>query len=72
MICSVKISLVSGKILQLFAINSIYGKFTNNIDQNLYTYCLFLNLSKAFDTVGHDILLNKLYRNFGIRGKSLH
>ena len=55
----------------IFAINSIYDKFINNIDQNLYTCCLFLDLSKAFDTVDHDILLDKLYRNFGIRGKPL-
>ena len=27
---------------------------------------------KAFDTVDHDILLDKLYRNFGIRGKPLN
>ena len=55
----------------IFAINSIYDKFINSIDQNLYTCCLFLDLSKAFDTVDHDILLDKLYRNFGIRGKPL-
>ena len=34
----------------IFAINSMYDKFINNIDQNLYTCCLFLDLSKAFDT----------------------
>ena len=55
----------------VLAINSIYDKFINNIDQNLYTCCLFLDLSKAFDTVDHHILLDKLYRNFGIRGKPL-
>ena len=42
----------------IFAINSIYDKFINNIDQNLYTCCLFLDLSKAFHTVDHDILWN--------------
>ena len=55
----------------IFAINSMYDKFINNIDQNLYTCSLFLDLSKAFDTVDHDILLDKLYRNFGIRSKPL-
>ena len=53
----------------IFAINSIYDKFINNIDQNLYTCCLFLDLSKAFDTIDHGILLDKLYRNFAIRSK---
>ena len=38
----------------IFAINSIYDKFINNIDQNLYTCCLFLDLSKAFDTIDHE------------------
>ena len=56
----------------IFAINSIYDKFINNIDQNLYKCCLFLDLSKAFDTVDHDILLDRLYRNFEIRSKPLN
>ena len=30
-----------------------------------------MDLSKVFDTIDHDILLDKLYRNFGIRGKLL-
>ena len=55
----------------VIAINSTYDKFINNVDQNLYTCCLFLDLSKAFDTVDHNICLNKLYHYFGICTKPL-
>ncbi|XP_046628200.1 uncharacterized protein LOC124309028 [Neodiprion virginianus] len=39
----------------------------NNIDNNLSTVLVFLDLAKAFDTVNHKILLDKLWRR-GIRG----
>ena len=42
-------------------------KILNNIDQGLYTCCIFLDLSKAFDMVDHDVLLQKLEKNYGIR-----
>ena len=32
----------------IFAINYIYYKFINNIDQNLYTCCLFFGFIKGF------------------------
>ena len=57
--------------LNNIAINSIYDKFINNIDQNLYICCLFLDLIEAFDTIVHDILLYKLCHKFKIMGKPL-
>ena len=55
-----------------FAINTIHDKLIKNIDNGLYTCCIFLDLSKAFDTVNHTVLLWKLHHYFGIRGTALH
>ena len=49
------------------AINDLYCKLTNDLDNKLYSLGIFLDFSKAFDTLNHDILLDKLYV-YGIRG----
>ena len=49
------------------AILSIIDKIQKAIDERNFSCGLFLDLSKAFDTVNHKILINKL-KNYGIRG----
>ena len=49
------------------AILLITDKIQKAIERKLYSCGIFLDLSKAFDTVTHDILLKKL-ENCGIRG----
>ena len=53
-----------------YAILDIYEKILNNLDNRQTTCAIFLDLAKAFDTVSHDILLQKL-EAYGIRGTCL-
>ena len=46
----------------------MYDDLLNNADKKYYSSCLFLDLSKAFNTVDHNILLRKMSHPFGIRG----
>lgn len=48
----------------------LVSEITNSFEKNMYTLGVFIDLSKAFDTVDHDILISKL-KNYGITGTNL-
>ena len=50
-----------------YALSLLYDKISSAIDNNELTVGIFIDLSKAFDTVNHQILLDKL-SYYGIRG----
>ena len=54
----------------MYALIQLYDKLSDAIDQGKVTLGLFIDLSKAFHTVNHDILLAKL-EFYGARGVAL-
>ena len=53
-----------------YALACLYDKISSAIDNKECTVGIFIDLSKAFDTVDHNILISKL-EHYGVRGTSL-
>ena len=52
------------------AISELVGRIYLNLDKKGLPLAIFLDLSKAFDTIDHTILINKL-KNYGIQNTEL-
>ena len=61
---------LSQKHSTYMAFFNIIDQISASIDDGKYTIDIFLDLSKAFNTLNHDILLQKL-EVYGIRGVAL-
>ena len=59
------------KVSTEFAIYDIVECILETLDQKIPTCAVFLDLSKAFDTVDHSVLLWKLEHYYGIQGLPL-
>ena len=53
------------------AILQLIDQINDNFEKNYFTLGVFIDLSKAFDTVDHQILISKL-KNYGIEGDNLN
>ena len=52
------------------ALIHLHTKIAKSIDQNKFSFGIFPDLAKAFDTVNHAVLLRKL-DYYGVRGIAL-
>ena len=53
------------------AILQLFDQINDNLEKNYFTLGVFIDLSKAFDTVDHQSLISKL-KNYGIEGNNLN
>ena len=58
------------KLSTTHAMLDVIDGISTNMSENQYTGLIYLDLKKAFDTVSHSILLQKL-EHYGIRGNML-
>ena len=49
------------------AVTKLIHTITEHLNNNTYSICIFADLSKAFDTVDHELLVEKLSK-YGVRG----
>ena len=63
--------LVGSHLYSLHSLIDIVENIRNCIDNKNYGCGIFIDLKKAFDTVNHEILLQKL-EHYGIRGDALN
>ena len=66
LLCPSQYTLRSNKSTS-YAIDYLVEEITNYLDNNKYYIGVFIDLNKAFDTVDHDVLANKLHF-YGVRG----
>ena len=53
------------------ALLKLTDKISKELNNKQYSIGILLDFSKAFDTINHDILIDKL-SCYGIRGTALH